>query len=157
MSRDGTTAVEDLTVARAKRRQQRQYAALPLRRDEDGQLLVALVTSRETRRWIIPKGWPEKGLQPHELAAKEAFEEAGLVGEVAREPIGSFRYEKRLNGRRSVPVDVDVFPLVVEQQAERWPERKQREVRWCTPAEAALLVEEGRLVTLLLELAAGEV
>ena len=116
-----------------------------------------LVTSRETRRWVIPKGNPEKGLEPHELAAKEAYEEAGLVGEVSPEPVGRYRYLKRLRGEKSVPIEVTVFPLAVERQLDDWPEKGQRETRWFTPAEAATLVEEGGLVAMLLELAAEEV
>jgi 8-oxo-dGTP pyrophosphatase MutT (NUDIX family) len=61
-----------------------------------------LVTSRETRRWIIPKGWPKKGKSPHRSAAREAFEEAGVLGAVGRQPVGSFSYEKRLKNGGSV-------------------------------------------------------
>jgi 8-oxo-dGTP pyrophosphatase MutT (NUDIX family) len=122
----------------------------------DGQRLVMLVTSRETRRWVLPKGWPEKKLGPHELAAKEAFEEAGLEGEIGREPIGSYRYAKRRWNGRTVQCEVDVFPLAVERQLEDWPERAERETEWFTPAEAALLVDESGLVALLLDLAAAE-
>ena len=114
-----------------------------------------LITSRETRRWVIPKGNPEKGLKPHALAAKEAYEEAGLVGEVGTRPVGSYRYAKRLGARKCVPCEVDVFPLAVERQLDDWPERGQRETRWFTPDEAALLVEEGGLVELLLSLASS--
>jgi 8-oxo-dGTP pyrophosphatase MutT (NUDIX family) len=130
----------------------RQFAALPLAVQE-GETKVMLVTSRETRRWVLPKGWAEPGLAPYELAAKEAFEEAGLVGEVDPEPVGFYSYDKRLRGGRSVPCEVGVFPLWVAQQLEDWPERKQRETRWFTPAQAAMEVEEGGLVTLLLRLA----
>jgi 8-oxo-dGTP pyrophosphatase MutT (NUDIX family) len=142
------------TKTKLKRRQ--QYAALPLVMGDDGQCLVMLVTSRETRRWVIPKGNPEKGLKPHELAAKEAYEEAGLVGEISRKPVGSYRYAKRLRGEKSVPCEVEVFPLEVERQLENWPEKGQRETRLFTPVEAAMLVGEGGLVTLLLRLAAEE-
>jgi 8-oxo-dGTP pyrophosphatase MutT (NUDIX family) len=116
-----------------------------------------LVTSRETRRWILPKGWAEKGLAPHALAAKEAFEEAGLQGEIGAEPIGRYRYAKQLRGKkrtRTLACEVQVFPLVVARQLEDWPEKQQRATRWCTPEEAATLVEEGGLVALLLNLAA---
>jgi 8-oxo-dGTP pyrophosphatase MutT (NUDIX family) len=77
---------------------------------------VMLVTSRETRRWVFPKGWAEADLKPHELAAKEAFEEAGLVGAVEPEPVGSYSYEKRLRGGRSVLCQVSVFLMRVERQ-----------------------------------------
>jgi 8-oxo-dGTP pyrophosphatase MutT (NUDIX family) len=140
-----------------KERFRRQYAALPLALGADGQRLVLLVTSRETRRWILPKGWAEKGLAPHALAAKEAFEEAGLQGEIGAEPIGRYRYAKQLRGKkrtRTLACEVQVFPLAVAQQLEDWPEKGQRATRWCTPEEAATLVEEGGLVALLLNLAA---
>ena len=97
-----------------------------------------LVTSRETKRWVLPKGWAEAGLAPHELAAKEAFEEAGLVGKVEREPVGTYRYEKRLHGGRTVPCEVGVYPLWVERQLDDWPERGQRKTQWFTLAQAAL-------------------
>ena len=92
-----------------------------------------LITSRATRRWVIPKGNPEKGLGPCEVAAKEAYEDAGLIGVVGREPVGTYRYAKRSGGRKSVPVEVEVFPLGVATQLEDWPERGQRETRWFTP------------------------
>lgn len=65
-----------------------QFVALPIN-VRDGETMVMLVTSRETHRWVLPKGWAEPKLAPHELAAKEAFEEAGLVGVVSPEPIGT--------------------------------------------------------------------
>jgi len=119
----------------------------------DGETRVMLVTSRETHRWVLPKGWAEKELAPHELAAKEAYEEAGLVGEVSAEAIGSYHYSKRLRSGREIPCDVAVFPLRVERQLKDWPERRERKTRWFTPAQAALEVEEAELVTLLLGIA----
>src|SRR3954447_19097569 len=68
-----------------------QYAALPCVEIE-GETRVMLVTSRETGRWVLPKGWAEKGLSGPELAGKEAFEEAGVLGEVGTEPVGSYTY-----------------------------------------------------------------
>ena len=140
---------------RAKVIPRKQYAALPLA-EREGQTAVMLVTSRETRRWIIPKGWPEKGLEPPALAGKEAFEEAGLVGEVSREAIGRYHYSKRLSNGREIPCEVVVYPLAVERQLEDWPERGQRETRWFSLPEAALKVTEGGLVALLLGLAERE-
>lgn len=136
----------------ARKRQGRQCAALPFSQ-EDGELRVLLVTSRETHRWILPKGWMEKHLAPHALAAKEAFEEAGVVGEVERRPIGRYHYLKRGPRDRVTPCSVRVFPLRVERLLDEWPERRQRQRRWFNPAEAAMAVEEGGLVTLLLALA----
>ncbi len=139
---------------RAERRG-KQCAALPFSWDE-GELRILLVTSRETHRWVLPKGWKEKRLAPHALAAKEAFEEAGIVGEVGRRPIGRYDYLKRGPRDRVIPCSVRVFPLRVERLLDDWPERRQRQRRWFSPAEAATAVEEDGLVALLLGLAAPD-
>ena len=135
-----------------RERRGRQCAALPFAWN-GGELRVLLVTSRETRRWVLPKGWMEKRLSPHALAAKEAFEEAGVLGDVARRPIGRYDYLKRGPRDRLTACSVRVFPLRVERLLDKWPERRQRQRRWFSPAEAALAVEEAGLVTLLLRLA----
>jgi 8-oxo-dGTP pyrophosphatase MutT (NUDIX family) len=137
---------------KGRERQGRQCAALPFVW-EGGEVRVLLVTSRETRRWVLPKGWMEKRLSPHALAAKEAFEEAGVVGEVERRPIGRYDYLKRGPQDRLTHCSVRVFPLRVERLLDKWPERRQRQRRWFSPAEAAMAVDEGGLVALLLELA----
>ena len=66
-----------------------QVAALPVK-GKPGKYRVLLVTSRETRRWIIPKGWPMKGRKDHEAAAQEALEEAGVTGHVHKHPMGAY-------------------------------------------------------------------
>lgn len=129
-----------------------QYGALPFETLPDDEIRVLLVTSRQTRRWIIPKGWPERNLAPHEVAAKEAQEEAGAKGRIAADPIGTYRYRKRLRDGSFVACDVLVFPLAVRHLQSKWPEARQRERRWVGLSEAAMLVEEPGLVTLLLSL-----
>ena len=131
-----------------KRKRRRQCAALPLA-EAGGETLVMLVTSRETRRWVLPKGWAEKRLALNEAAAKEAFEEGGIVG-AAAEAVGSYHYLKRLPGGRSAPCRVSVFPLCVERLLDDWPERRERERRWFTLVDAAAAVEEADLAALLL-------
>lgn len=125
-----------------------QVAALPYRL-RDGALNVLLVTSRETRRWVLPKGWPMRGRKPHQAAAREAWEEAGAVGRAAKRPVGAYAYRKRLSDGAAVPCVVTVFPLAVERLAERWPEQGERARRWVSPEEAAALVEEEDLAALL--------
>ena len=92
------------------RKPRQQIAALPFRFD-DGQLRVMLITSRETRRWVIPKGWPMRGLKPHRAAEREAYEEAGLKGHIGKVAVGTYAYEKRLANGLAVPCEVSVFPL----------------------------------------------
>src|SRR5215510_12676697 len=106
-----------------------QYAALPYRMSKKDRAEFMLVTSRETRRWIIPKGWPKKGKSPHRSAEDEAFEEAGVVGAVGRQPAGSFFYKKRLKNGGWVECEVRVFPLKVRRQRKEWPEKKERRVK----------------------------
>src|SRR5258708_30105039 len=93
-----------------------QYAALPYRRKGKSRTEVLLVTARDTRRWIIPKGWPVKGKPPHKSAAREAREEAGVVGRISRRSVGAFSYEKRLKGGKVVVCEVQVFVLKVKRQ-----------------------------------------
>jgi 8-oxo-dGTP pyrophosphatase MutT (NUDIX family) len=129
-----------------------QVAALPLMVGDDGIERVLLLTSRETGRWVIPKGWPIRGRKPHEAAAQEALEEAGVTGQVKKKPIGSYRYFKRREAHFDV-CEVDVYLLRVERQLKNWREKGQREAQWFTLDEAADLVQEPGLVALLRDLA----
>jgi 8-oxo-dGTP pyrophosphatase MutT (NUDIX family) len=126
-----------------------QFAALPWRQGADGDVEVLLITSRETRRWVIPKGWPVKGVKSAKCAAREAFEEAGVQGKVSKRPVGSYAYDKRLKSGRLQHVRVAVFGLQVDGEAEAYPELGQRENRWVPLAEAAHLVDEPELMALL--------
>jgi len=129
-----------------------QCAALPWRR-QDGVLEFLLITTRSTRRWIIPKGWPEAGLSPAEAAAREALEEAGVIGEIAARPIGAFQYIKvRRNGER-LALQVRVYPLEVMRQRRVFAEKHLRETRWCTLDEALTHVSEPGLKRLLVKFA----
>jgi len=131
----------------------RQYAALPWRHAEAIEIL--LVTSRETRRWVIPKGWPIAGLAPDASAAQEAFEEAGVQGTVESSAIGVFHYVKRRKGRTARMCRVEVFALKVESEAQTWPELAERSRRWFTAEEAAAAVDEPELKALILSFGAA--
>jgi len=110
---------------------------------------VLLVTSRGTGRWVIPKGWPMEGRTLSGAAAQEAWEEAGVRGRVESEELGRYYYEKVQEQGFSVPVDVRVFLLLVDSQADRFPESAQRQRRWFTPQEAAGMVAEPGLKQIL--------
>lgn len=114
---------------------------------------MLLVTSRETRRWVVPKGWPLAKRADHVAAANEAWEEAGVRGEVRARKIGRFTYEKRLKNE-AIPVRVTVYLLAVTEIADNWPEKGQRKRAWFTPEKAAAAVAEPELKELLLSLAA---
>lgn len=137
------------------RKYRRQCAALPITAGAD-RPMVLLVTSRGTRRWVLPKGWAEPELPPHALAAREAFEEAGVLGAAAEAAIGAYSTRKRMPDGRRATCHVEVFTLRVEGFAHVWPEQGQRKARWFTPEEAAARVREPGLATLLRRLARAE-
>ena len=117
-----------------------------------GHVEVLLVTSRETRRWVIPKGWPMPGLTAEAAAAREAWEEAGVLGQVSNRSLGAFLYDKVLRDRTSRSCCVSVYPLRVSALKSRFPERKERRRKWFDAGEASALVQEAGLADLLLAL-----
>ncbi len=129
-----------------------QFAALCWR-EHAGTLQVLLVTSRDTGRWIVPKGWPMSGRSPFEAAAREAWEEAGVEGAVATDPMGEYDYRKVLKSGADLPVRVELFPLRVARVSDRFPEAAQRRRRWFVPHKAARRVAEPGLGALILRFA----
>lgn len=110
---------------------------------------VLLVTSRGTGRWIIPKGWPMKGRSLPGAAAIEAWEEAGVDGRIGREEIGRYDYAKDQDEGYAVAVEVRVFAMHVRRLAKKYPEARERQRKWFTPAKAAELVIEPGLARIL--------
>ncbi len=127
-----------------------QFAALPWRASVERGVEILLVTSRDTKRWIIPKGWPMKGRKPHIVAAIEAQQEAGLNGKVEKDKLGDFSYRKRLEGGGAVDCLVEVYPLRVARQRKKWPEKGQRITYWFAYAIAAQQVDEPELQEIIL-------
>jgi|CXWL01.1.fsa_nt_gi 8-oxo-dGTP pyrophosphatase MutT (NUDIX family) len=124
-----------------------QYAALPWRQTQGFEIL--LITSRETRRWVIPKGWPMSGLSAAESAAQEAYEEAGIRGQMSAQAMGYYGYRKRLRGGARKRFRVDVFAMAVTEVLDLWPEAHERARQWLSPEEALALVEEPELAALI--------
>ncbi len=112
-----------------------QYGALPWRRGLNG-LEVLLITTRNTKRWIVPKGWPIAGRQPHDCAAFEALEEAGISGNIETASLGSFRYRKRLKSGEVIHCEVVIFAMEATEQKSAWPEKKFRRYQWCPVPDA---------------------
>jgi 8-oxo-dGTP pyrophosphatase MutT (NUDIX family) len=113
----------------------RQAAAIPV---QDGR--VCMVTSRSGKRWVVPKGCLEPGKTSGEIALQEAWEEAGLVGRLLSEPVGSYVYDKA-----GLTCYVVLFHMQVIEVAQEWPEQLLRQRRWFTPEQALARVEEASL------------
>jgi 8-oxo-dGTP pyrophosphatase MutT (NUDIX family) len=128
-----------------------QYAALPYRRAPE--LEILLVTSRETGRWVIPKGWPMRAKSARAAAAVEALEEAGVEGTVARKALGAYDYVKILRTGQPQPCRVEVFPLEVTRQQPTWREQDQRTTQWFDWESAAAAVREPGLASLIRQFA----
>ncbi|MEP2654638.1 MAG: NUDIX hydrolase [Sedimentitalea sp.] len=132
-----------------RRKEARQVAALCYRKTRSGKK-VLLITSRGTGRWIVPKGWPIKGLADPQAALQEAWEEAGVTSaDVTTTPIGHYEYDKWHRGGDVTPVQTQVYLAKVETLADSYPEDHQRERKWFTPAKAATLVQEPQLKEIL--------
>lgn len=137
----------------------RQIAVLPYRtlgNAVDAPLQILLITSRQSRRWVIPKGGLMKGLPPHASASKEAEEEAGVLGATCPVPLGSYRYRKQRSSGAFVWADVDVYPFAVTDEMDTWDEQHQRERRWFSLADAANAVDEPDLSALIRSFGARE-
>lgn len=134
-----------LRISGASKRETRtQFAALCYRRSKKkkGGIEVLLVSSRDSGRWIIPKGWPMDGVTPAAAAAQEAWEEAGVRGKVADVCVGMYSYSKWLDEELSLPCIVAVFPVAVSRLEKAYPEAGQRKRKWFTPKKAASKVGE---------------
>jgi 8-oxo-dGTP pyrophosphatase MutT (NUDIX family) len=124
-----------------------QSGAFAFRRSRNGEIAVLVVKKPHSKNWGIPKGNAEPELSLAENAAKEAFEEAGVKGRIVPHAAGTYRAVKRIYGLKVV-IEVYVHLLEVFETAKKWPEMDEREIRWCSPREAAVLLREPLLVEL---------
>lgn len=131
-----------------------QYGVVPVRCRPGGEVEILLITSRDTGRWVVPRGNPIAGKSPPESAGQEAYEEAGIIGPVEPEAIGSYAYEKRRRLGMVVPARVHLFRMRVDEERDDWPEKDQRQRRWFPAEAAAAAVHEADLARLI-RIAAG--
>jgi 8-oxo-dGTP pyrophosphatase MutT (NUDIX family) len=143
------TAYDSMIAPLWRRPRRIQLAALCTREAGKGRE-VLLITSRDTGRWVLPKGWPIDGLDAAGAALREAWEEAGVKdANVNRKPVGVYGYDKRLDGGLAVGVDVTVFEAEVTKLVDEFPESDQRTRKWFAPSEAAHMVDEPELRDIL--------
>jgi len=126
-----------------------QFAALCYR-IRKGKVQILLVTSRRSKRWIVPKGWPMDGKTPGACAAREAWEEAGVKGKVSESCLGAYAYAKMHPGKDALPCLAMLYPLKVKTIEKKYPERKERRRKWVSRKKAARLVNAEDLARLIL-------
>lgn len=141
-------------IKSASREAATQHAALCYRRTGGG-AEVLLVTSRDTGRWVLPKGWPKKSEQGAATALREAFEEAGVIGRAEEGCLGIYYYDKTMTGGLAIPCCVAVHVIEASHLEFRYPEMGLRERVWFAPAAAADAVAEPELKCLLADFRPG--
>ncbi len=142
-------ARDELLLPLLKRPRRLQVAALCVRTKPRGPE-VLLITSRGTKRWILPKGWPEKGHDAAGTALLEAWEEAGVKrATVSPEPIGRYTSTKNNDSGLVEPCDMLVFRLDVHEMTSNFPEQGERQLNWVSPEKAAEMVSEPELKAIL--------
>ncbi len=138
---------QPMNLSPARKRDVRtQFGALCWR-ERKGEVQILLITSRRQKRWVTPKGWPMDGQTPAGAAEREAWEEAGVEGNIRSQCIGIFHYVK--DDEDDLPCIVAIFPLKVKRLVKDWPERDERRRRWFTPRDAAAAVNEPELSSIL--------
>lgn len=130
----------------------KQVGALPLRKAPSNTIEVLLVSSRDTGRWVIPKGWPSKRMLDSAAAAREAKQEAGVVGKIAKKPVGNYRYRK-IEKENVRLIEVDVYLLWVKKEKKQWKEKAERNRVWFDAETASRKVREPNLRALISALA----
>jgi len=125
-----------------------QVAALPYRKRR-GRTEILLITTRETKRWMIPKGWPMEGRTDYNAAKQEAFEEAGVKGRIGKLQLGHFLYTRSQNSGAVSSYRAVVYPLEVEKMLGSWPEKKERFRSWFAIEEAVEALNEEGLIEIL--------
>jgi 8-oxo-dGTP pyrophosphatase MutT (NUDIX family) len=127
-------------------RPKRQQVAALCHRGEGDSKEYLLVTSRDTGRWIIPKGWPIRGLKSNESALREAWEEAGVRNSKAtKDPVGTYTYQKRQSSGWEIPIETLVYSVAVKELSTEFPEAHERTRKWVNADDAAEMVNEAEL------------
>lgn len=146
--------VTQLPISRhgaAKNELRTQFAALCFRQRK-GKTQILLVTSRRTKRWIVPKGWPMEGKTPGGTALQEAWEEAGVTGKVVGDCLGAYSYTKEVDDVSCLAM---LYPIEVKNLSKKYPEASQRKRRWVGRKKGARLVAEPELARMIREFDPG--
>jgi phosphohistidine phosphatase len=120
-----------------------QSAVIPFQ-IKNKEIRILLITSLKSRTWIFPKGFIEDELSAQQSAEKEAYEEAGIEGQVLDLLLGEYKYNKW-----GGTCHVKVFPMHVTKIFDEWPEDDLRKRKWMPLKNAGDIVEKSELQMLL--------
>ncbi|MGO4624412.1 NUDIX hydrolase [Ensifer sp. 2YAB10] len=152
---NGVTQKDGCAAEQCAPEELQQVGVLPWRIRKNGDARILLITSRRSGRWIVPKGWPGKGLAPRVAASREALEEGGVIGVISKAPVTTYRYMKCLDDGSRVACRVAVFGMNVRGTLVDWREKGQRTRRWFSLAAAADKLDDRELATFLRSLSAA--
>jgi len=139
---------EGLKASWLRRPDMLQVAALCYRMTDDGHEIL-LITSRGRGNWILPKGWPKKKISSAQTALEEAFEEAGIKGQVQEKAIGEYHFTKSTPQGATLNCMATVYEVAFIKMVDEFPEKGERKVRWFTPEAAAEAVSSPELAEIL--------
>ncbi|MBH8552005.1 NUDIX hydrolase [Nostocaceae cyanobacterium CENA357] len=123
----------------------KQSGVIPYR-VQNGKIEILLITSRDRQKWVIPKGGISNGMSPPASAAKEAWEEAGVIGQVNINKLGTYKYRKR-----GKSYQVQIYLMPVEMVCEEYPEVGKRQRQWLDFTKAIMLVKQASLQRIILK------
>jgi len=107
---------------------------------ENGEFKILLITTRKSKRWILPKGIIEPNMSPEESAATEAYEEAGVKGKIFPKQIGEYQYQKW-----GGTCNVKMYAMEITQIYDNWPESNIRNRKWVSINETETLIDNPQL------------
>ena len=125
-----------------------QSAVIPYRK-RNGKFEILTITSRRSRRWIVPKGVVEAGFSAADSAAKEAWEEAGVVGKAYDRCLGLYSYTKVIAPKAGLPCVAMVYPVAVKSLQSDYPEAGERRRKWFSQKKAAQMLQEPELARIV--------
>ena len=120
----------------------KQSAVIPFRKT-DGKMEVLIITTRKKKKWIFPKGIIEENLTARESATKEAFEEAGITGELLAHNLGKYTYKKWGGNCK-----VKVYGLRVNTILNNW-EEDFRERKWIDILDVEKFIDNPKLLEII--------
>jgi 8-oxo-dGTP pyrophosphatase MutT (NUDIX family) len=112
---------------------------------QNGSSVEFLLVKTSSGKWTFPKGRLNPSMSASESAAREAWEEAGARGQIAKKHFGSYVDTKRTLGHDSRACEVRILTYLLEVYSTVAPEETGRYPTWYEAREAKKRLAEGRV------------